>query len=316
MITRALAGQTVSALALGTANFGGIGSARRLLGQGESEAEAHALLDCALALGITLIDTAGSYADGASEAMIGRWLRTRTATERAQMKISSKVGLREGLSAQTIERAVTQSLVRLGIDTLDFYLAHIPDPTIAWPDVMETMTRLQEAGSIRACGLSNVAASDIAACLTAANRPAFVQNRFNLLDQVDAETGVMAMCRESGLDYTSYSPLAGGLLSGRYAYAEKVPEGSRLALRADLYADLWKPDLDAQIRALKALADAQGMSLSGLAVWWLVHHPAVTTVMLGARTPRQLEQLVRDVLELPFDAALFAATGAAARIGS
>ncbi|MGC6329023.1 aldo/keto reductase [Rhizorhabdus sp. FW153] len=310
---RALAGQSVSALALGAANFGGIGSARRLIGQGESEAEAHALLDCALSLGITLIDTAGSYADGASEAMIGRWLRTRSEDERAQVKISSKVGLRGGLKPATIERELQLSRARLGVEALDFYLAHIPDPNVAWSQVMDTMGQLQAEGLIGAFGVSNVGADDVAACASAGHRPALVQNRFNLLDRVDAENGMMATCRDNGLAYTCYSPLAGGLLGGAYAYAEKIPEGRRLALRADLYAHLWKPGLDERIAGLQALAAAHGTSLPALAVWWLLNHPSVTIVMLGARTPRQLEQLVRGALDLPFDAGLFAAVGAAAR---
>ncbi len=313
MITRRLDGIEVSALALGGANFGGLGSARRLIGQGENEVEAHALLDCALALGITLLDTAGSYADGASEAMIGRWLKTLTPAERQRMRLSSKVGLRAGLGADTIEQEVERSLARLGVESLDFYLAHIPDPNTPWPDVMATMGRLRRAGLIRAFGLSNVGRADISACLACDDRPVVIQNRFNLLDQTDADTGVMEACQREGLSYTCYSPLAGGLLGGAYTYTPALPGGTRLALRPDLYAHLWTPQTSVRLDALKVLAGSRGLSLAGLAVWWLVHHPNVSAVMLGARTPRQLESLVREAVDPPFDADLFTAAALAVR---
>jgi len=315
MIKRTLAGLEVSALALGGANFGGLGSARRLIGQGNSEAEVHALLDCGFALGITLIDTAGSYADGASESMIGRWLKTRSPAEREGVRVASKVGLRGGLSAGNIKMEIERSLDRLGIGSLDYYLAHVPDPETPWPLVMDTMARLKEIGLIRAFGLSNVSREDIRACAVTDERPTFIQNRFNLLDQADTETDVMEACRQEGLAYTCYSPLAGGLLSGAYSYAAAVREGSRLALRPDLYAHLWEPGIGARIEALKSIAESWGLSLPGLAVWWLAHHPKVTTVMLGARTPRQLERLVCEAVDFPFDAALFNAADQASRNG-
>ena len=182
---------------------------------------------------------------------------------------------------------------------------------------MATMASLRNRGLIRAFGVSNVGTEDIRACLAgdsaSDHRPVLIQNRFNLLEPADDDKGVMAACQGAGLAYTCYSPLAGGLLGGAYTYAPTVPEGTRLTLRPDLYAHLWTAQTCARIDALKAVAEAWGRPLAGLAVWWLVHHPMVGAVMLGARTPRQLEDLVREAVDFPFDDALFTAAAQAAR---
>ncbi|MBN8471067.1 aldo/keto reductase [Corallococcus exiguus] len=303
VIYRKLGGIDVSVFALGAANFGGIGSSRKLLGQGETEAEAHALLDRAVALGINLIDTAGTYADGASEAIIGAWLASRGAAMRDRVLISSKVGLRGGLGRKHVFAEVDRSLARLRVDTLDFYLAHVPDPSTPWDDVLDTFQALVRAGKVRRFGLSNVTASDLCRC--AAPRSGgpvgfgWIQNRFNLLEQDDARNGVLESCAKLGLQYTPYSPLAGGLLSGRYAIAGDIPEGTRIGQRRDLYSKAWTPENAARVEQLKAKAAAHALSPSGLATWWLMHCPFVTSILVGARSPEQLEQLVTEASDLP-----------------
>jgi aryl-alcohol dehydrogenase-like predicted oxidoreductase len=307
---RTIAGIEVSVLALGGAGFGGIGSARRLIGRGETQAEAHALLDRAVALGINLVDTAGTYGDGASEQIIGAWLRARGAAVRDKVRISSKVGLRGGLGRAHVLAEVDRSLTRLGVDALDFYLAHVPDPARPWDEVLRTFELLALRGKVRRVGISNVSAADLealaqlspASC-TGAGGFGFVQNPLNLLRQDDTENGVIAACHRLGLSYTAYSPLAGGLLGGAYTLEGAIPAGTRVAFRPDLYAAAWTPANAARVARLTAEAAAAGVSPAGLATWWLVQHPAVTAVVLGARRPDQLEVMAREALRLPPDPA-------------
>jgi aryl-alcohol dehydrogenase-like predicted oxidoreductase len=302
---RTLASLDVSVLALGAANFGGVGSSRTLVGKGDTETAAHALLDCAVALGINLIDTAGTYGAGASEDIIGSWLASRGGAVRGRVLISSKVGIRGGLGRANVLQEIERTLARLRVGWIDLYLAHLPDPVTAWEDVLVTMRDLVRAGKIRAFGISNVSAHDLEACTRAASdggqRFEWVQNRFNLLDRDDERNGMIDACRNCGMKYTTYSPLAGGLLSGKYAFADAIPEGTRLALRRDLYGHAWTAANAARIEALKTEAAARSMSPAGLATWWVVNCEFVTSVMVGPRRPEQLERMVLEAVELPDD---------------
>jgi aryl-alcohol dehydrogenase-like predicted oxidoreductase len=309
---RTLAGIEVSVLALGGASFGGIGSARRLIGQGQTEAEAHALLDRAVALGINLVDTAGSYADGASEHIIGAWLRARGPAVRDKVRISSKVGIRGGLGRAHVLDEVDRSLGRLGVDTLDFYLAHLPDPARPWDEVVRTFELLVERGKVRQIGVSNVSAADLSALARPEGGFRFVQNQLNLLhrdDDADVDDAVLAACHRRGLQYTSYAPLAGGLLSGAYTLEGVIPAGTRVGLRPDLYAGAWTPASAVVVARLQAAAAAHAVSPAGLATWWLLHCPGVTAIMMGARRPDQLELVVEQALGLPRDEALWRRLG-------
>lgn len=301
MIYRRLGGLEVSVFALGAANFGGIGSSRKLVGKGETEAEAHALLDRAVALGINLIDTAGTYADGASESFIGSWLTSRGPAMRDRVLLSSKVGIRGGLGRKHVFEEVDRTLARLRIDTLDLYLSHVPDPATPWDEVLGTFQALVKRGKVRQFGLSNVSAGELWSAAGIGRTPGFgwVQNRFNLLERDDEHNGVLEVCRKLGLQYTPYSPLAGGLLSGKYSLSGSIPEDTRIGQRRDLYANAWSPANALRVEQLKTQAAAHSLSPAGLATWWLLHCPFVTSVLVGARSPDQLEQLVTQALDLP-----------------
>ncbi|WP_158623713.1 aldo/keto reductase [Corallococcus llansteffanensis] len=306
MIYRRLGGLEVSVFALGAANFGGIGSSRKLVGRGETEAEAHALLDRAVALGISLIDTAGTYADGASESFIGSWLASRGPAMRDRVLLSSKVGIRGGLGRKHVFEEVDRTLARLRVDTLDLYLSHVPDPATPWDEVLATFQALVKLGKVRQFGLSNVTANDLWSS-AASGSPGFgwVQNRFNLLERDDEHNGVLEACVKLGLQYTPYSPLAGGLLSGKYSLSGSIPEDTRIGQRRDLYAKAWSPANALRVEQLKTEAAAHSLSPAGLATWWLLHCPFVTSVLVGARSPEQLEQLVTQALNLPVNGELW-----------
>ena len=305
---RTLAGIEVSALALGAASFGGLGSARRLVGRGHGEAEAHALLDRAVALGVTLVDTAGTYGDGASEQILGAWLRARGAAVRHQLRIASKVGIRGGLGRAHVLAEVDRSLGRLGVEALDFYLAHVPDPATPWDEVRRTFELLAVRGKVRRFGVSNVSAADLAALPDGFG---VVQNQHNLLHRDDADNGVMSACQARGLAYTAYSPLAGGLLSGAYTLEGAIPEATRIGLRRDLYAAAWTPANARRVARLQAEAVARAISPAGLATWWLLHDPGVTAIVMGARGPDQLAAVIDEALRLPADEALWRTLGEA-----
>lgn len=318
MIYRKLGSSDVSVFALGAANFGGIGSSRRLIGKGETEAEAHALLDRAVALGINLIDTAGTYAEGTSESIIGSWLASRGAAMREKVLISSKVGIRGGLGRKHVFEELDRTLTRLRVDTIDFYLPHVPDPATPWDEVLETFQTLVKRGKVRQIGLSNVSASDLWSSATqrasgagGSGGPGFgwVQNRFNLLERDDEHNGVLEACLKLGLQYTPYSPLAGGLLSGKYTMSGAIPEDTRVGQRRDIYAKAWSPANALRVERLKTQAAAYSLSPAGLANWWLVHCSFVTTILVGARSPEQLEQLVTEALRLPANGELWRSLG-------
>lgn len=292
-----ISGIEVSVLTLGAAGFGGVGSARRLVGQGESEAEAHALLDCAAGLGLDHLDTAATYGDGASEKIVGAWLRRLGSSARTRIRVTSKVGLRGGLGRAHVLAECDRSLMRLGVDALDFYLAHVPDPLTPWEEVAATFQQLVASGKVRRWGVSNVRAADITALAELGGRGfALVQNQLNLLhrEDLDEARGALAACRRRGVAYGAYSPLAGGLLSGKYALDAAIPRDSRVALRPDLYAGAWTPANARRVTELRRQAEARGVSLAGLAVGWLLGVPGVSSIALGARRPAQLETLVAE----------------------
>lgn len=281
------------AIVLGTASFGGLGSARRLVGQGDSAGEAHALLDHALACGVTAVDTAGTYGDGAAEQILGAWLAARGPAVRHRVRILSKVGLRGGLGRAHVEAELDRTLGRLGVEAVACYLAHVPDPATPWHAVAETFARLAERGKLRSYGASNVADP---AALPAGF--AVIENQHNLLHRDPAIPADRA--------YLAYSPLAGGLLGGAYRLDGAIPDGSRIALRRDLYAAAWTPGNARRVARLCAAAAERAVSPATLATWWLLQDPRVTAVIAGPRRPAQLDEFLA-ARSLPADAALWRA---------
>jgi aryl-alcohol dehydrogenase-like predicted oxidoreductase len=279
---------------MGCGNFGGVGSSPELFGQGETDQEAAALLDRALDLGINVLDTADAYGGGRSETAIGRWLAARGSAVRDRVLVSSKVGNpvgddfeRSGLSAAHIERQVEASLGRLGVDHLDLYLPHAPDPQTPMLETLEAFDRLIAAGKVRAIGLSNHGPDALAESLRLSSthglaRFEWVQNGFSLIDHRE-QTATMRICRDEGLGFTPFSPLCGGLLTGKYDLETDYPAGSRMTLRPDPYLDLWtRPVFDA-IDELATVAADHGVSPAGMALAWVLAQPGVTAPVIGPR---------------------------------
>ena len=294
MEVRALgrSGVEVSRLILGCGNFGGIGSAPAFFGAGETEGEAHVLLDAAWAAGITTFDTADAYGGGRSETYIGNWLRTKGHDVRERLVLTTKTfnpmsdGADSGLRPERIRRQIESSLQRLGVEAVDLYLSHAPDPATPLEETLGTFDDLVRAGKIRAYGGSNVDTAWLAEALRH-GRPDWVQNTYSLLERGD-ENDALEFCAREGLGYTPFGPLAGGWLTGKYRRDEEPPAGSRMTLRPGPYEHLRTDRTFDALEAFERLAIERETSPAALAVAWVLAHPHVTAVVVGPRRPEQL----------------------------
>ena len=290
----------MSRIALGCGNFGGIGSAPAFFGQGESEEEAFALMDAAWELGITLFDTADAYGGGRSEQAIGRWLARRGPEVRERVVLSTKVfhsveGDPEdrGLAPDRVRRQIDGSLARLGVERIDLYLIHAPDPETPVGDTLEALDELVRAGKVGAIGASNVSAAELEEALRASEerglaRFEWVQNSYSLLER-DDEADVLPLCARHGLGYTPFGPLAGGWLTGKYRRGEPYPAGSRMTLRPEPYEEIARERTFDGLEALEAAARERGTDPATLALAWVVDHPLVTAAVVGPRRAEHLE---------------------------
>jgi aryl-alcohol dehydrogenase-like predicted oxidoreductase len=291
-------GVAVSRVILGCGNFGGVGSAPWLFGQGTSRDDALRLLDAAWDLGITTLDTADAYGGGRSEEYIGAWLATKGPDVRDRVVIATKtfnpmaVGADRGLAAARIRRQVETSLRRLGVERVPLYLAHAFDPDVPQEETLTAFDELVRRGTVGAVGASNFTAEQVAEALELSAleglvRYEWVQNAFSLLEQGDRQT-IFPLCHEHGLGYTPFAPLAGGWLTGKYRRGEPPPAGSRMTLRPE-GSEHYRSD--ATFDALDALgraADDHGVSMASLALAWLLHVPELTAVVVGPNTVAQL----------------------------
>jgi aryl-alcohol dehydrogenase-like predicted oxidoreductase len=274
-------------LILGCGNFGGVGSAPAFFGHGESKDEADALMDAAWAMGIRSFDTADAYGGGRSETWIGRW-RMRTGNEpRITTKVfHSVVGDPDdrGLSHERILRQIDGSLARLGVERVDMYLIHEPDPDTPIAETIDALEEVKAARKTRAYGASNV---DVAWLEKAGDGIAWVQNSYSLLDRDSDE--VLEYCAERGIAFSPFGPLAGGWLTGKYRRGEPPPEGSRMTTRPEPYRHFEDERVfDGLDRLADAASDRQ-VDMPTLAFAWLLSDPRIEAIVTGPRRPEHLE---------------------------
>jgi aryl-alcohol dehydrogenase-like predicted oxidoreductase len=283
---------------LGCGNFGGIGSAPELFGQGESDEDAFAIMDAAWSLGIRAFDTADAYGGGRSERAIGKWIRAtgHRPTLTTKTFAPMDVGDDSGLARDRVLRQIESSLERLGVDRVHIYLAHAPDPGVPVEETMATFEELVEGGVITAYGVSNVNGDELRAAL-AAGRPALVQNSYSLLDR-DVEQDVLPLCVANDVAFEAFSPLAGGWLTGKYHRGEQPPPGSRMTLRPGPYAEFQSDRVFDALDRFAAAAEARGTDMATLAQAWLVAQPNVTALVAGPRRPEHLRTAVAAASEL------------------
>jgi aryl-alcohol dehydrogenase-like predicted oxidoreductase len=285
----------VSRIALGCGNFGGIGSAPELFGQGESRDQAFALMDSAWAAGINVFDTAASYGGGRSERWVGEWRRERDLPVLLSTKVYWSVTgdpADRGLGHDRILRELDGSLGRLQAERVDLYLTHEPDEQTPIEETLRALDELVQAGKARAIGASNLDGAGLEQALETSTRLGlarygWVQNEYSLLRR-EAETAILPVCERNGLGFTPFSPLAGGWLTGKYRRGEAYPSGSRMTLRPDPYADLVNEETFRGLEAFAAAAAERGVEPATLAVAWVLGHPQVTSVVVGPRRPEQL----------------------------
>ncbi|HEX6511380.1 MAG TPA: aldo/keto reductase [Chloroflexota bacterium] len=274
-------GLTVSVVGLGCNNFG-----QRL-----DAAATKAVVEAAVEAGITFFDTADSYGETNSEVFLGQALQGR----RQQVSIATKFGNRHRArpevalgSRQHLRWAVEDSLRRLQTDYIDLYQLHFPDPRTPIEETLAAMDELVREGKVRYIGACNMAAwqtveAEWVARQRHSERFISAQNRYNLLDRsVEQELG--PACVEYGIGIIPFSPLANGLLTGKYRRGEPPPAGTRLAtMRRQPLTD----DAFDAVDALAAYARDRGVSLLDVAIGGLAARPAVGSAIAGATSPEQ-----------------------------
>ncbi len=290
---------------LGAGYFGGLGSPPEFLGLGLDEEQAHDVLDRCIALGITFVDTAHSYAAGAADQMIGSWL-SRGRARRPQIAVLHKVGvvadddgLRVDLSPARTRAQINDAFQRLGVATIDVIAIHAPDEATPPIETARVFVDALESGQARAWGLSNVDAAALDAWLEAADRvglpsPRLVENEYSLLNRED-EADVLPTCRELGIEYLAYSPLAGGVLTGKYRRGEPPPVGSMLDLRPDSAAAL-DDHVYAVVAAVRRMAADHACASAAVALAWVRDRSGVRPI-IGPRRPEHLDA-VEEMLSL------------------
>ena len=289
-------GVRVSPLVLGTANFG----------DPTPEHEAARMIDRALDADINLIDTANSYAEGESERMIGRALGRNG--RRNGVLIATKFHFPvgpgpndRGNSRFHIQRACEDSLRRLDIDCIDLYQAHRPSLDIPIEETLGALTDLVRQGKVRYIGCSTAPAWKTVESILVAERNGlsrFVteQPPYNLLDR-RIENELLPMCQRYGLGVLTWSPMAMGLLAGRYEDTANLPIDSRASRRGGVYSERITARGIEVGRRFAQLAREHGVSPAQLAVLWVKDQPGVTAPLIGPRNLDQLEHLL-PVLEM------------------
>ena len=269
-------GLRVSRVGLGCNNFGGRLGLR----------ETRAVVDAALDAGVTFFDTAEIYGNGGgSERLLGEILEGK----RDRVVLATKFAWEPGkglASPEAIRRSIEGSLERLRMDYVDLYYQHRPDPAIPIGETLGALDELVQAGKVRAIGCSNFSAEQLAEADRVARehgtaRFTVLQNHYNLLRRDDDED-VLPLCRELGVAYIPYFPLASGLLTGKYRRGQPAPEGARLAGRV-----IEDGQFD-RVEALTRFAEGRRHTLHELAIAALASTEGIASVIAGATKPEQV----------------------------
>jgi aryl-alcohol dehydrogenase-like predicted oxidoreductase len=286
-------GIRVSPLCLGSMMFGSWGN--------PDEDECVRMVHTALDAGINLVDTADVYDQGVSERIVGRALAGRRDDVVLATKFHNPMGddpNQRGNSRRWIVRAVEDSLRRLGTDWIDLYQVHRPDPDTDIDETLGALSDLVRQGKVRAIGTSTFPAAELVEAQWVAERRgrerfATEQPPYSILAR-GVEADVLPTCRRYGLGVIVWSPLNGGWLTGKYRRGAAPPPGSRAERKPDHF-DYGDPVRERKLDLVEALADLAaeaGLSLTHLAQAWVLEHPAVTSAIVGPRTPGQLADVL------------------------
>jgi aryl-alcohol dehydrogenase-like predicted oxidoreductase len=299
MDTAQLGPLTVSRLCLGA----------MLMGDATPTDDAYRILDRFLEAGGTFIDTADTYNDGLSERVLAPWL----AQHRDEVTIATKVRFGvsdpggQGLAPDRIRAACDASLQRLGVDVIDLYQVHAPDPQVPLEETLEALDGLVQAGKVRALGASNYPAWLLAWAVAMQDREGWspfvsTQPQYSLVERT-IEIDLLPFTRAAGLGVLPWGPLGAGFLSGRNRRGEEPPAGSRIAeAEDDLEEAPHRRAVERNYRvvdAAEAIAAEHGATVPQVAIAWLRGVEGVTAPIVGPRTLEHLEDLLGAVdLEL------------------
>ena len=289
-------GQFVSEICLGTMTFAGGAGFWRAIGAVEQKG-ATALVERALAAGVNFIDTADVYSEGQSEVMLGQALRDLKVA-REDVIVATKVRGRTGPGANSVGLSrghimdqIAGSLKRLGLDHVDLYQIHGFDPVTPIEETLRALDDCVSRGLVRTIGCSNLAAWQIMKALGISERRGFarfetVQAYYTIAGR-DLEREIVPLVEDQGLGVMVWSPLAGGLLTGKFARDGKGPEGARRA--AFDFPPVDKDRAFAIVDAMRPIAEAHGASVARVALAWLLQRKGVMSVIVGAKTIEQLD---------------------------
>ena len=291
-------GLKVSEVCLGTMTFG----------NQCDRATSFRIMDVADAAGVDFWDTADVYplggdpeSRGATEEIVGEWLQTRHARDRIVLATKCRGAMGphpndQGLSRKHIVAACEASLCRLRTDYIDLYQVHAPDPETPIEETLRAMDDLVRSGKVRYIGCSNYPAWQLAGALGTSARLSLarfdcVQPRYNLLFRM-IEDEIVPLCRAEGVGIIAYNPLAGGMLTGRYKGSVEPEAGSRFTLRhsGELYRKrYWNDAVRGAVAKLGDYLAGRGKSLTHVALAWVLAQPGITSAIVGASRPEQLQ---------------------------
>lgn len=282
----------VSRIALGTWQLGGEWGAF-------DEREAITAIRSARELGVNIFDTAQAYGFGASERLLGRALADELGANRERIVLATKGGLRptrEGLvrdsSRAWIRRGIEESLCALGVEYIDLFQVHWPDPLVTFAETADTLQELVDEGKIRHAGVSNFDARQVAEYSRV--RPAeTVQPPYHLFRR-DVERDLLPYCAEHDIGVLVYGPLAHGLLTGAIEEDTTFAEGDWRS-RSPIFDGLRLERTLESVRELEHFAWERGYSLAQLAIAWTLSHPAVHTAIVGSRRASHMADAVAAV---------------------
>jgi aryl-alcohol dehydrogenase-like predicted oxidoreductase len=270
----------VSSIGLGCVTFG-----REIDGDTSFQ-----VLDRAISRGVNLLDTAAVYGDGASETILGKWLRHRRA--RAGIVVATKVTGR--LTRESIFRSVEGSLARLGVEPIDLLQAHDWDELTPLEETLDAFDELIRQGKIRHYGCSNWRPEHLQQALSLAERHGqrrleSLQPIYNLVDRT-IEQHLVPWCAQQDLGVIAYSPLGAGFLAGKYRPGEAVPAGTRFDVIPGHQKIYFTDHGFKVLEGLRQAAAQARRSLVHVALSWVLSRPGVTSVLIGARRPEHVDQ--------------------------
>jgi aryl-alcohol dehydrogenase (NADP+) len=291
--TLGTSGAVVSTYTLGTMTFG----------SETDEAGSHLQLDRYIEAGGTFIDTADVYSGGVSEQIVGRWLAKSSARDNVVLATKGRFPTGDGpndvgTSRIHLRKALDASLDRLGVEHIDLYQLHAWDPITPLEETLSFLEDAVRAGKIAYGGLSNFTGWQLQkACDLIGYRGwsklVTLQPQYNLLVR-EIEWEIVPAAQENGLGLLPWSPLGGGWLTGKYSFDEEPTGATRLGENPDRGVESWyRRSRNQRVRdvvdAVRQIAEARGISMAQVALAWLVDRPAITSVILGARTLEQLD---------------------------